>query len=411
MQIDNTDPVDDTTTPAGWQHSVTDITIQGTDVDSGVGHVEWELDGVRGTGPNGHVVPIGHGIHELKTRIIDAVGNATGWVTHPQIQVDIAGPVDTTTGPGRLGDRRRRGHGQRHRHRLVGRRRRTTEWKLKNDATGNVQTGSGGAGPVPVLVSGDGVHELKTRLTDGVGDNSGWRTQYVRIDTVTPTDTTNPVTGWVKQALNVTVTGNDVHSDIARVEWKLNGTPATSSAARGWSRSAPAASTRSRRASSTRPATRAPGRRTRSGSTCCCRRTSRRPRRRSGSRTPYSVTLTGSDIDSGIDVMRWRVDYDRRSSRCDGAEGQPGAAQATVDAATGTHTLYTWAVDRVGNASAGARGDGPHRPRPSDRRDGVSGRRGPARSQDHVRSRRRPFGRRRARVDVERGRGARRPRR
>ena len=180
VQIDNTVPVDDTDPPDRWQHQITVVSIEGTDVDSGVGHVEWELDGVRGTGDTGDTVSIGHGIHDLKTRIVDDVGNATRWVDAHRIKVDITGPVDTTTVPsGWVTDGNEvqvsitgddsSGVG-------VNR----IEWKLTNTLTNAVQSGDvAGAGPVPVTVSGDGVHKLETRLTDGVGDNSGWRTQYV----------------------------------------------------------------------------------------------------------------------------------------------------------------------------------------------------------------------------------------
>ncbi len=181
VRIDNTIPLDNTTSPAGWQHSAVNVTVTGSDADSGIASVAWELDGTPGSGANGTVVPIAtHGSHTLKTKTIDNVGNETGWTTRT-VLVDINGPTDTTvvpvgwvttpstivnvTGVDTAGSGVVR-----------------VEWELDDTTTGDVAS----AGPVPVTISGDGVHKLETRLTDGLGDTSGWNTQFVRIDTVTP---------------------------------------------------------------------------------------------------------------------------------------------------------------------------------------------------------------------------------
>ena len=137
VQIDNTAPVDDTDPPDGWQHQVTDVSIEGTDVDSGVGHVEWELDGIRGTGDTGDTVSIGHGIHELKTRIIDAVGNADRVGDARSDPGRHRRPGRHDHGPVRLGDRRQRGRGERHRDRLDRRRRRPDRVEAHQHADGH----------------------------------------------------------------------------------------------------------------------------------------------------------------------------------------------------------------------------------------------------------------------------------
>jgi hypothetical protein len=220
-----------------------------------------------------------------------------------------------------------------------------TEWELTNTLTGAVQTGDvAGAGPVPVTVSGDGEHRLRTRLTDGLGDNSGWRTQYVRIDTVTPVDNTNPVTGWVKQALNVTVGGTDVHSDILRVEWKLNGVAGSfigrshvvQVSVEGVNTLETRVVDNAGLASEWKTHTIRLDQSLPTNLTATASSAWRN--------TPYSVTLNGSDVGSGMDVMRWRVGSGPVW------EGVSGTVNATINT-TGTHTLYTWAVDKVGNAS------------------------------------------------------------
>ena len=220
VKVDNANPTDNTSTPTPWQHAAVDVTVTGSDADSGIARVDWELDGVAGTGVDGSVVHIGtHGTHTLKTRVVDNVGNDSGWVTRI-VRVDINGPVDTTTVPAgwvttptvnvSVSGTDSGGSG-------VTR----IEWDLDNGTTsGDVA----GAGPVPVTVSGDGVHTLKTRLTDGLGDVTGWNTYTIRIDTVTPTDTTSVSSGWLPLTnIDVTLQGTDAHSGIGRVEWKLDG--------------------------------------------------------------------------------------------------------------------------------------------------------------------------------------------
>ncbi len=44
VKVDNTLPVDTTTVPVGWQQDFADITLAGSDADSGVQNVVWQLD-------------------------------------------------------------------------------------------------------------------------------------------------------------------------------------------------------------------------------------------------------------------------------------------------------------------------------------------------------------------------------
>ena len=209
-----------------------------------------ELDGSAGAAPGPKVLHIGHGDHILKTKVVDKAGNESPLVER-SIKVDINGPLDTTTVPSgwvTTGDEVAiQVSGTDPSGRGVER----IEWKLTNTATGAKRSGDvAGAGPVPLVVSGNGVHLLETRLTDGMGDDSGWRTRYVRIDNVTPTDDTDASTDWIKKTVhNVTVGGTDLHSDIAYVEWNSTAALVAQSGAQPWWQSPARASTRFRRAS------------------------------------------------------------------------------------------------------------------------------------------------------------------
>jgi hypothetical protein len=343
ISIDADPPVDLTMTPDGWQDEPVTVEVTGDDEHSGVDHVEWELDGVPGSGVNGIEVYIAtHGTHTLRTRIVDAAGNASDWEEHT-VLLDVNGPVNTTvvppgwvTAPSVVVDVTgvdTGGSG------VV-----KIEWIVDDTIAGQV----GGAGPVPVVISGDGVHKLQTRLTDALNEDSGWRTQWVRIDTVAPTDTTTAATGWLPQpSLNVTVGGTDAHSGIQRVEWRVDGGPTQTYAAAARTitisgtgehtletrvvdvagHSSPWVS-RTIRLDATAPTNLTPtvastGWRT----------------------TPYSVVLNGSDENSGVESVRWRVD--------NGPEvvGTPGLEVATV-AGNGTHVLETRVRDVAGNFSS-----------------------------------------------------------
>ena len=100
VKIDDTLPSDTTVTPVGWQNGPVNVTVNGTDADSGVDRVEWQLNAQPiGSGPAGTVVPVSiHGQHNFRTRVIDEVGNASAWADHT-VWVDIQGPADTTVIP------------------------------------------------------------------------------------------------------------------------------------------------------------------------------------------------------------------------------------------------------------------------------------------------------------------------
>ena len=94
-------PVDTTdTAPVGWQPQAVDLKVDGTDADSGVDHVEWQIDAQPpGSGPDGTIVQIGtQGKHIFRTRVVDEVGNVSAWRSQ-DVWVNILGPIDTTNVP------------------------------------------------------------------------------------------------------------------------------------------------------------------------------------------------------------------------------------------------------------------------------------------------------------------------
>jgi hypothetical protein len=334
--IDGAAPIDDTTAPAGWQYTATSVTVTGHDAGSGIGHVEWKLDGALNSGSNGASVTIPEGSHSLQTRIVDVAGNASAWTSFT-VMVDLSGPQDTTSPP--------------------------TTWqtaaivnvivkgsdpngagiqRVDWDLDGVPGTAPGNNHTVPV--AGDGDHILMTRVYDG-NATSSWATHHVRIDTVTPTNNTTAAAGWQRAPLDVSVAGFDADSGIDHVEWQLDGSAIQTSTGNphivnvagdgihtlltrvydvagnvsGWK-----ANTISIDASAPRNTTPA--------TTSAWRANA------------YTVLLSGDDDVSGMSEMRYQIDGGATIG------GAGGFLQATV-LGTGTHTLTTWGVDVAGNTS------------------------------------------------------------
>jgi hypothetical protein len=102
IKIDNTLPVDTTVSPApGWHDAAVDVTVDGTDADSDVASVQWQLNSdpiVTGVTPGDSVRISQEGKNDFKTRVLDKAGNLSVW-KHHAVWVDIAGPSDTTVVP------------------------------------------------------------------------------------------------------------------------------------------------------------------------------------------------------------------------------------------------------------------------------------------------------------------------
>jgi hypothetical protein len=339
VQIDSVAPVDTTVVPSTWQYTPTTINVTGTDALSGVGHVEWKVDGAPvggSSGANGAAVVIPDGTHALETRVVDVAGNATGWVTHT-VMVDTTGPQDTTAVPTlwqgsspvdiTVSGIDPQGSGIDH-----------VNWKLD---------GVPGTGPNDshVSVSGDGVHTLETQVVDGGAEASGWNTRYVRIDTVIPTDQTSTSSGWFTSAQTVPVTGYDAHSGVQKVEWKLDnaGTQSSTGNPAGVLVSGDGNHTLVTRIYDN--AGHVSGYRTNTIRIDGSAPVNTTPAASSAwRRTQYSVVLSGADSVSGMSEMTYTVDGGPPTTG-------PSGIQTAVVSGAGTHTLRTWATDVAGNMS------------------------------------------------------------
>jgi hypothetical protein len=222
VRIDATLPSDDTITPDPnvWQNGPVDVVITGSDADSGVDRVEWQLDSgpLQYSNSSAFQITIGtHGEHTLRTRVIDEAGNPSPW-TDRIVKVDIQGPADTTviptgwvTDPSTVinitaDDNDASGI-------------KSIEWELDDTTSGSAL----GVDSTPVTVTGDGVHKLEVRIVDNMDRVNDWHTHLVKIDTVNPVDHTTVAAGWLPLGhLDVLVRGADTHSQVQGVEWRLD---------------------------------------------------------------------------------------------------------------------------------------------------------------------------------------------
>jgi hypothetical protein len=332
--IDTVLPIDTTSTPVGWQHAATTVNVTGTDADSGVGVVEWKLDGVQSAGGNNSSVVIPEGSHVLQTRILDDAGNASSWVSHT-VMVDTTGPADTTAVP--------------------------AGWQTTAPVVVHVtgtDTGSGvdhvdwnldgvtGTGPSnsPVTITGEGDHVLTTWITDSVGDVSSPRTQHVFIDTLVPSDVTVAAAGWQTTALAVTITGTDATSGVEHVEWQIDGGTIQTFAGNPHTITISADGQHTLKTRVFDNAGLGTGWKTTIVRIDTTAPTNLTPVASATWRSSsYGVTVDGSDGGSDLFEMRWQID---------GGPQQSGPGGSTVSVSgNGAHTLTTWAVDVAGNAS------------------------------------------------------------
>ncbi|HEX5094946.1 MAG TPA: Ig-like domain repeat protein, partial [Acidimicrobiia bacterium] len=345
VRVDNTVPTDDTTAPVGWQQDVAHIVLTGTDAHSGVATIEYQIDSGPVTPVSGNNIPLDitdNGSHTLKTRVLDAVGNDSGWKSQT-VQVDSAGPDDATTGvPSgwynaaptvsvNVAATDTSGSGVT-----------KIEWNIAEDSRSDTING---ATTPPIVISGEGKHTLKVRYTDGMNHVSQWYTHDVWIDTTLPTDTTSAATSWQPlPSLDVTVHGTDAHSGVATVEWKIDGVADSASGDTG---TATVAGNGEHTVES-RVIDVA------GNASAWVSRTVKLDISSPRNTTPvaptgwisgqYVVLLNGEDDNSGVDSVRWRVDG--------GAEhvGTRLVETATV-AGDQVHTFETRVRDTAGNLS------------------------------------------------------------
>jgi hypothetical protein len=223
VRVDADAPTNTTTVPGGAVSKPYQVAVTGTDDDSGVATVEWQVDnGAIGSGTSGDPATISiDGVHTLKTRVIDAAGNASAWRTDTITVDGSIGdnvlPVDTTTAGS------------------------TTIWRSApvNVTVQAVDAGSGVAlieyrrpgiltgsttTTASLTIADEGDNVLETRVTDVAGNRTNWRRQHFKVDTSLPVDTIAIPTGW-QRTNTFTLTATDEFSGVDDIEYTINGGP------------------------------------------------------------------------------------------------------------------------------------------------------------------------------------------
>jgi hypothetical protein len=344
VRIDTVTPTDDTAVTAGWRTGPAQVSVVGSDAHSGVATVTYQLDGgaINTSAPPVTVNVSGDGTHTLQTRITDAAGHVSGWKSHT-IQIDSTAPANqtpTTTSAWRATDYAVMVSGADGGSGLA-----EVQWRV--DA-GPVTSG---ASPLQATVSGTGTHTFETRAVDVAGNASGWRSESVRIDSVPPTNTTTSPSGPVANPYTVSVTGNDAHSGINNVQWRVDG---------GLVQSGPAGSQVTVTGNGPHTletqlidlAGNASGWRTdnividvalNNDTNVPTDTTQTAP---AGWRTdPVTLTVSATDSGSGMDVVQWRIDGQPVQTRT-------GASASLTISTEGDHDLETRGRDLAGNVSA-----------------------------------------------------------
>jgi hypothetical protein len=336
VQVDTTAPANTTLAPPGGAASNPySRAVNGTDDDSGVDAVEWQIDGgtISLGGPGATATVTGDGPHTLKTRVRDAAGNWSAWRTDSFVIDGTIGdnvlPVDTTTGGSSL-------------------------WR-KTAVTVTVQAEDLGSGVdlieyrIPGFISGEtattatfqvtkeGNNLLETRVTDKAGNRTTWRQQRIKVDFTDPTDAIDIPEGW-QSSNSFELAATDAHSGVDEILYTINGGPEQSgnpgdvvpvgadgtyvieSRVTDNSGRSSAFTTRTLKVDTLDPVN-----------------TSAVP----GAGwldLPFELTLSGTDLH--LDEMQWRIDG--------GATQHGGPAVITED---GEYDLETRAVDEAGNDS------------------------------------------------------------
>jgi hypothetical protein len=339
LWIDMVDPTDasaPTTSPgpAGWHLAFTSFEVRAVDITSGVDHVEWSLDGApTQSGPNGSNVAISaNGPHLLRTRAVDVAGNVSDWTDHI-VRVDSVLPTDTTVLP-------------------TGWRTTPVDVTVKGtDAHSGVDEVSwvvdGGAPSTAspegqFTISADGEHTVQTLVRDVAGNESGWKSHSVKIDTTLPSNVTAFDADWT-QAYHVLVEGADAGSGVDRVEWQIDGGP--------WLHGPSGSAVDITGTGEYELRTRV---RDNAGNVSAARldnvsvdatapTNTTAPAPGSDVSNPYQVAITGTDTDSGVEAVEWEVD---------GVPFSGDAGDLATVSGDGQHTLRSRILDAAGNYSA-----------------------------------------------------------
>jgi Big-like domain-containing protein len=220
VRLDFTVPADTTDIPATWVASRT-FNWSATDALSGPATFQYMIDnGPLQTAAVGVPITVpSDGTFQIDHRVLDAAGQSSEWSVHT-LKVDsvapsnTTGPVNSSWSPTALslplsGTDATSGLDK-------------MQWRLNG---GDIQDGG------PAVVDQDGEYTLETRALDVAGNDSGWRSDTVRIDVTDPVnDTPAAPAGWRKTDYTVHVAGSDgAGSGIAGVEVKVDGGAVTTS--------------------------------------------------------------------------------------------------------------------------------------------------------------------------------------
>jgi hypothetical protein len=216
-KIDTTTPHDDTVVPAGWSHSRT-VALAGSDDVSDIAEIEYRVgnSGPFLHGTVGQLVDVGaDGTFTIWHRAIDLAGHATPRVSQ-QLKVDGVPPANNTVAPPFAWQNSALSWAISGSDATPGSGLAPMQWRVDG---GDIHDGG------PALVDTDGVHTLETRAVDVAGNDSGWRSDTVRVDLTDPTNTTPAApSGWRSAPYAVTVSGDDgAGSGVTTLDIKVDG--------------------------------------------------------------------------------------------------------------------------------------------------------------------------------------------
>lgn len=328
LKIDRTKPLVGITCPLGWQRSPFSCSVTGADAHSGVKSVQWRIDGgaITTVGSNMTTVPISaQGAHTVEVQTIDQLDQASGWQS-AEAKVDGTDPTATLSCP--------------------------TAWQA-DAATCTTTTGdTGGSGvesatwrldgdPVdralPISVTEHGEHTVTLRVRDHAANvNNAYAT--VKVDDTAPTASVDCPAGWQVAAFDCTAALDDPESGVTARTVSVDGAPpsalsgTTIPIATGGEHSVVVAATNGAgRTTTSSPATARLDRTAPVAGVTCTD---------GWQAASITCTANGSDGQSGLDSLVWRLD---------GGTPTPVADGATFQVAThGAHTVEVVATDEAG---------------------------------------------------------------
>jgi hypothetical protein len=340
--VDDAAPLDQTSPNATWYPGPADIPLVGdADGTSPIVKFQYRLDAnpvptdTVGLGP-WTVSVVADGLHTLWTKAFDLAGNESAWKS-TTVRIDSTLPTDTTavssawstTAPVVVNVTGADAHSG------IAR----VRWRVGTSGAFTEVVGT----TTPASISGDGIRTLQTQVVDAAGHAGAITSHQVRIDTTAPSNLTDAApAGWRDGTYQVMVRGADDGSQVARVEWSVDGS--------GFSQGSPPLQATVSGHGSHTLTTRVwdnAGNSTERDETIQIdmvdpvNTTAVPPG--GAQNNPYTLPVTGTDSGSGLQKVEWKVD---------GGSVQSGAsgAQATITG-HGIHTLETRVVDQVGRTS------------------------------------------------------------